>query len=140
MKHTLLPAFLLLLAGCPGTTATHNACQAQIPDDALGQKRMLVYRSMSAGSVPSVLVLYGYEYSGDAVFTLSEADTASSLNLKCFQGRVYTLRGENDATVWQCKSSEGRVLYFLTEVGNDTIYRVPDDVRYTRDVPYCIMK
>ena len=138
MKHTLLPVFLFLLAACSGTTATHNAAQAQTPDDGLGQKRMLVYRSVSSDSWPGVLVLYGYEHSGDAVFTLSETDTAC--NLKYLQGRVYTLRGENDATLWQCVSSDGPVLYFLTEAGNDTIYRVPDDVRYPRDVPYCIMK
>lgn len=138
MKKILIPAFTFLIAVLSGTAKNPGGQRTLVADNGLGALRMRVYNRVSADSIPGVLVLYGYEHSGDAVFTLSEPDTAG--NLKYLQGRVYTLRGENDATLWQCVSPDRQMIYFLVTTEADTVYRVPDEASRTHDIPYRILK
>lgn len=78
------------------------------------------------------LTVYNQELSGDGGFVAQVLDEEN--NLKVYAGNRFTLRGENDATIWQCKVSSGnKSLYFLCEA--DEVFWLKNDSTITKKYP-----
>ena len=76
------------------------------------------------------LVVKSREYSGDGTFklTLSEPSGKDGRKEK-YKGRRFTLRGmpgDDDATVWQCRTEDGEIFNF--QVKNDSTVVFVKDV------------
>ena len=84
------------------------------------------------GEIPGVgictLSVYGYAHSGDGVFSLTSLNGHRELAAE--KGKLYTLRGEDDTTVWECRGeAESTRFYFFLENGGKNIFWAPDDSR-----------
>lgn len=83
-----------------------------------------------AGRLPAealcTLTVYTQRHSGDGVFAISILDSGNALETTT--GRLYTLRGEDDSTIWQCISEDGKqIFYFLADSEADSIFPIRDE-------------
>ena len=106
--------------GCIGQDSV-KVCLRTSED--LGKLQLRVYEGVVENSIGCVLSVYGYQHSGDGVFTISIMRDDNEL--ETVDGNIYTLRGENDETIWECrKSDDGQSYYFLREESGDRIFMV----------------
>ena len=64
----------------------------------------------------------------DGVFSLTSLNGHRELAAE--KGKLYTLRGEDDTTVWECRGeAESTRFYFFLENGGKNIFWAPDDSR-----------
>lgn len=72
-----------------------------------------------------VFLLYKYKHSGDGIFSISILN--ANKELFTADGIVYTLKGKNDTTEWECVINEGEyAFYFLLDLDNERICLKPD--------------
>lgn len=91
------------------------------------------------GGTHYVFTIYSREHSGDGLFSLGMF--AGDGNVTATHGKVYTLRGENDATVWQCISEDGQgTFHFLTDPDSGRIFIGHGDSGFRKDRPLYLMQ
>jgi len=72
-----------------------------------------------------IFTIYKYKHSGDGIFSISILN--ANKELFTADGRVYTLKGKNDTTEWECVINEGEyTFYFLLDLDNERICLKPD--------------
>ncbi len=103
-------------------------------ESGLGDVTVRTYRGTVPGDSNCTFVLYGYRHSGDGIFALAILDADNGLSVA--KGTVYTLRGENDATLWQCVTDdERRPFSFLLDTERDRIFWERDETACERSHP-----
>lgn len=74
------------------------------------------------------LIVYKYEHSGDGVFSISILN--ANKELFTAEGLVYTLKGENDITEWECITNGGKDTFnFSLDLDNGRIFMKPDSLK-----------
>lgn len=146
MRHCLFATLICLLAvSCSGKgdsrTAVAGADTASLADSAavvlqagphVGKLMSRVFMGTCEDDAICILTLFNHEHSGDGVFSLTILRPGSGLSVH--KGRVYTLRGTDDATLWQCVSGDGaHTFYFLLDADGQKIYKETNDADYTRE-------
>lgn len=95
------------------------------PDDGSEPMTAITYMSIPSDTTcTTILTIYSYRNSGDGLFCLQTFEGDNRLTFT--GGKRFTLRGENDATIWQCHSNEDSA-YFLISAETDTIYRISSE-------------
>lgn len=113
----------LSCASCSNMSKSNTTSQTEQIEhaDGLGEMREHSYMGLlPAASCPGIeylLTIRNREHSGDGTFTLSltykEAENGKDKTFT-YSGKRYTQRGipeDNDATVWQCISSDGKQIF-----------------------------
>ncbi len=128
--------FIMPLPGCSlkphdaGTvvlSAEKGTCRLRMDGSCtMGAIIQRVYQGTIPDGTACTLSVYGYEHSGDAIFSISVLN--DSLALYAGQGIAYTLRGEGDATVWECRTCGGETFYFFVEGNGERLYWAQDDM------------
>lgn len=104
------------------------------PESDLGNPAVRSYQGTIPGDSNCTFVLYSYRHSGDGIFSLTIFDADNELSVA--KGTVYTLRGENDATLWQCVTDdERRTFYFLLDPESDRIFWERNETACERSHP-----
>lgn len=97
----------------------------------VGAMQSRVYQGTCEHDATCILTLFNYEYCGDGVFSLTVFGSGNELSV--YKGRVYTLRGTDDATLWQCVTADGNhTFHFLVDADGRRIYKERNDADYTR--------
>jgi len=77
------------------------------------------------------LVTYKQKHSGDGIFSISILNANNELFTA--KGKLYTLKGENDTTVWECISNDGKhTFYFLLDLDDMRIFLKSNDLESDR--------
>lgn len=121
----------IILWGCTSQSNNSNANTSADPAIALPQSYDLgnldlhIYEGISTDGSDYTLSVYNYRHSGDGLFSISILDKDNRLSFS--SGKLYTLRGENDATIWECKDLNGETSYFLHDTTDSRIFHVVSD-------------
>lgn len=109
-----------------------TAIQPVKTDSTLGKVLIRTFEGKSASSSQYTLIVLNQEYSGDGQFSISIFD---NLNKKLFvaQGKRYTLRGENDTTLWQFVTNDDKYSFEFLVNAADSITLVKNP--YSEDNP-----
>jgi len=101
-------------------------------DSTLGKLLIRTYEGKAASSSQYTLIVLNQEYSGDGQFSISIYDNR---NKKLFvaQGKRYTLRGENDTTLWQFVTNDDKYSFEFLVNAADSITLVNNP--YSQDKP-----
>lgn len=150
IHHLCLVSAASILVSCTGDGSTlqkdenDNRCQNHgylaLPSaDGTGKPEISIFAGTIDDNRYCIMSVYNHRFSGDGVFVIQLFD--SSLHVTSESGHRYTLRGENDATLWECRvdSNDARY-YFVCDAANDIIYFVENDSTYTNDYPMPLVK
>ncbi len=109
-----------------------TAIQPVKTDSTLGKLLIRTYEGKAASSSQYTLIVLNQEYSGDGQFSISIYDNR---NKKLFvaQGKRYTLRGENDTTLWQFLTNDDKYSFEFLVNTADSITLVNNP--YSQDNP-----
>lgn len=113
----------------PETVVSEDTCMTRLRSGSnLGDLTTRVFQGIVADSTRCVFIIHNYLHSGDGIFSMSLLNTDKQLFTS--EGTVYTLRGENDATLWQCVSRDGHQYHFLLDKDKNCIYWEKDGDDY----------
>lgn len=109
-----------------------TAIQPVKTDSTLGKLLIRTFEGKDASSSQYKLIVLNQEYSGDGQFSISIYDNR---NKKLFvaQGKRYTLRGENDTTLWQFVTNDDKYSFEFLVNAADSITLVNNP--YSQDNP-----
>lgn len=87
-------------------------------DSTLGKILIRTFEGKSASSSHYTLIVLNQEYSGDGQFSINIFDNRHK-KLLVAQGKRYTLKGENDTTLWQFVTDDEKYSFeFLVNADN----------------------
>lgn len=87
-------------------------------DSILGKILIRTFEGKSASSSHYTLIVLNQEYSGDGQFSINIFDNTHK-KLLIAQGKRYTLKGENDTTLWQFVTDDEKYSFeFLVNADN----------------------
>lgn len=90
-----------------------------------------VFMGMCEENATCILTHFSYEYSGDGIFSFTILRPGNKLSV--YKGKVYTQKGSDNATLWQCVTNDqAHVFYFLTDADGQRIYKEQDDSHYQK--------
>lgn len=145
MKKPLFAILLcLLIASCTGKGESRQETASQETDSPADTSAVVleakphvgglvsrVYMGMCEEEATCILTLFNYEYSGDGIFSFTILRPGNKLSV--YKGKVYTLKGSDDATLWQCVTSDrAHVFYFLADADGQRVYKEQDDSHYQK--------
>lgn len=139
----IFAATALLLCCCTSREQTGNINTSIDPamalpsSDDLGNLDLRIYEGILTDGSDYTLSVYNYRHSGDGLFSLEILSADNKLTIS--SGRLYTLRGTDDASVWECRSNDGKSSYFLLDTTGRRIFRVADDSDTTRCNPLSLI-
>lgn len=109
-----------------------TAIQPVKTDSTLGKLLIRTFEGKSTSNSNYTLIVLNQEYSGDGQFSISIYDNR---NKKFFvaQGKRYTLRGENDTTLWQFVTHDDKYSFEFLVNAADSITLVKNP--YSQDNP-----
>lgn len=131
IKYMLVWAVCMMVTSC---NVRQNLGTELRVATGLGDLTERVFAGTLASGVHCNFVIYHYFHSGDGVFSMNILDAEKKLSV--IKGTVYTLRGDNDATLWQCISDDGkRTFYFLLDLKNNRVFWEQGDSAYQQNIP-----
>ena len=80
-----------------------------------------------------ILTIVSYEHSGDGLFSMQIMGNDGKLT-SC-QGERYTLRGDDDATIWSCESTQHGAHYYFQHTADNKVYHLTEETERTHDYP-----
>ena len=120
-----------------GTNARETAERADSSVVALtarpeaGELKSRVFKGTCEEGATCILTLFNQEHSGDGIFSFTVLGPGNRLNV--YKGRVYTLRGTDDATLWQCVADDkAHTFYFPLDADGQHIYKEKNDADDTK--------
>ncbi len=134
----------IIVLGLAGVACAHRHCGAPAPSAGAAvtlpvrpDSGEVVMRSF-AGTLPAealcTLTVYMQRHGGDGVFCIGILGRDNELSAA--KGRLYTLRGQDDSTIWQCVCDDGQqIFYFLAGDRPDRIFPIRDESDTVRHCP-----
>lgn len=140
MKYCAIYIICFLLTACNANENLKEAVpkeESETELDISPDLGELIVRSFEGdvyGTSFCSLVAYKQKHSGDGIFSISILNANNELFTA--KGKLYTLKGENDTTVWECVSNDGKhIFYFLLDLDGMRIFLESKDIEFERTNP-----
>lgn len=101
----------------------------------LADAEICVYSGTVAGGWRCRLTIESPEFSGDGIFSIILTAGGDSTSVS---GRRYTLRGVDDAVIWNCVGDDGKTGYYFWRVSDDEVYYIPNEDSRVKEYPMTV--